>query len=80
MGKKNAKTKEKPWMETYSEWADGTCVYDWELADYTRKHMRLFDRLNMRKVASAMMYSFSILSKSVEEPKLKKNWKYYRDF
>ena len=81
MGKKNVKTKKnKYWMDTYSEWDDGTRLYDWQVADYTRKHMRLIDRLSMRKVAAAMMHSFSILSKSTEEPKLKKNWKYFRDF
>ena len=55
-------------------------VYDKDVAAYTKKHLRFIDRFDIRKVVEASQYSFSILSKSVEEPKpKKKNWKYYRD-
>lgn len=55
-------------------------VYDYQVADYTKKHLRFFDRFNLRKVAGAMFLSFGILSKSTEEPDVgKKNWKYYKD-
>ena len=70
------------WKDSYADFGEDIGkVYDWQVADYTKKHMTFFDRLNLRKVAAAMGYSFSILSKSVEEPVLdKKNWKYFRDF
>ena len=55
-------------------------IYAYQIADYTKKHMRLIDRLDFRKVGAAMLYSLSILSHSVEEPNLKNgNWKYFRD-
>lgn len=56
-------------------------VYDYEVADYVKKHMRFIDRLSMRKVSSAMAYAFAILSKSTEEPKELKNnkWKFRRN-
>ena len=63
----------------YNYGGDGK-VYDHQVASYTKKHMRLIDRFNLRKVVAATMYSFGILSGSVEEPKTgKKNWKYFRD-
>ena len=74
---------EKDWYKTsYSDFCDGRGeLYDYEVADYTKRHMRFFDRLNIRKVTSAAMWSFEILSKSTEEPcKGKKNWKFYKDF
>ena len=78
------KNKEKNdwWKDSYADFGEDVGeVYDWQVADYTKKHMAFFDRFNLRKVAAAMNYSFSILSKSVEEPNLKKkNWKYFRDF
>ena len=65
------------WKTTYG---DVGRVYDHQVADYTKKHLSFFDRFNMQKVAAANMYSFEILSKSVEEPDIKKkNWKYYKD-
>lgn len=55
-------------------------VYDHQVAAYTKKHMRFLDRFNIRKVVAASMYSFGILSGSVEEPDPgKKNWKYFKD-
>lgn len=69
------------WKTTYSDFGgDVGRVYDHQVTDYTKKHLSFFDRFNMRKVTAANMYSFSILSKSVEEPDVKKkNWKYYKD-
>ena len=76
------KPKEKNWwMDTYADFGDEVGkVYDYQVADYAKKHLRFLDRFNMRKVGAAMMYSFEILSKSTEEPDLKKNWKYFKDF
>ena len=67
--------------ETYADFGDGRDrVYDHQVASYTKKHLSLLDRLNLRKVVAASMYSFGILSGSVEEPNIgKKNWKYFKD-
>ena len=69
------------WKTTYADFGETVGkVYDYQVADYTKKHLRFFDRFNMRKVAAANAYSFSILSKSIEEPDVnKKNWKYFKD-
>lgn len=69
------------WKNSYADFGDDVgLVYDYQVADYTKKHMRFIDRFNFRKVAGAMFHSFSILSKSIEEPNIgKKNWKYYKD-
>lgn len=67
--------------DTYADFG-GTIgkVYDHQIASYTKKHMSLLDRLNLRKVVAASMYSFGILSGSIEEPNPgKKNWKYFKD-
>ena len=72
----------KNWYKTtYADFGGSVGkVYDYQVADYTKKHLRFFDRFDMNKVVAASQYSFSILSKSVEEPKPgKKNWKYFKD-
>ena len=50
-------------------------VYDRDVALYAKKHLKLLDRLNMEKVTEAVMYSFSILSRSVKPPE-GDNWKF----
>mgnify|MGYP006988985008 CR=1 FL=1 len=69
------------WKGTYADFGgDVGREYDYQVADYTKKHLRFFDRFNMYKVVAATQYSFSILSKSIEEPDPgKKNWKYFKD-
>lgn len=67
-------------IDGYAEFSDGLRVYDRDVGKYARKHMRFIDWLDPEKVGTAMMFSFSILSKSVEEPKDKNGkWKFFRD-
>lgn len=74
--------KKKPWLDGYADFGgDVGRVYDKDVGCYTRKHMRFIDWFDPCKVASAMMWTFSILSKSVEEPDIKNGkWKYFKDF
>ena len=77
------KRRKKPWdMTTYSAFGGSVVkVFDYQLADYTKKHMRFIDRLNFRKVGAAMQMSVLILSKGIEEPNIKNGkWKYFKDF
>ena len=78
--KKFAKKLKKLPVDGYADFGDMK-VYDKDVGNYTRQHMRFIDWLDPEKVATAMMYSFSILSKSVEEPDIKNGkWKYFKDF
>ena len=72
----------KWYMDSYADFGgDIGKIYDWQVADYAKKHLRFFDRFNMRKVSTAMQWSFSILSKSIEEPTIKNGkWKFFKDF
>lgn len=71
----------KEYFDNAAYFDDGRLVVsDKDVATYTKKHMHFFDRFNIRRVVECAMYSFSILSKSVEEPRNKnpkKNWFYY---
>ena len=51
-------------------------VTDKEVAEFTDKHMHPEDKKDIRRVVECAMYSFSILSKSVEPP-MKEPWFYY---
>ena len=73
----------KKWyMDSYADFGGSVGkVYDYQVADYAKKHLRFIDRFNLRKVATAMIWSFSILSQSIEEPNIKNGkWKFYVDF
>lgn len=69
----------------YSRYGDGYAdypgvgiVYDKDVAEYAKKHLRLIDRLDMRKVAEAVIASQGILF-GVDNPNEytdKKNWKF----
>lgn len=66
--------KVKPSCDGYADF--GTFkVYDRDVALYAKKHLKLLDRLNMEKVTETVMYSFSILSRSVKPPE-GDNWKF----
>lgn len=72
----------KDWSkDTYADFGgDVGKVFDHQIARYAMQHLGFFDRFNIRKVVAAAMYSFAILSKSVEEPNVgKDNWKFFRD-
>lgn len=67
-------TKTK-YSDGYATFADGKRVYDKDVALLVKKHLKLVDRFNIRKIAEAALLGFSILSGSVETPK-KRNWKF----
>lgn len=67
-------SNEKKYDNGYADFGDFR-VYDKEVAEYTKAHLKFFDRFDMRKVTEAVLYSFSILSKSVEPPE-GDNWKF----
>lgn len=69
------KKKESKYWDGYATFADGRVVYDRDVAEYVKKHLKASDRLDIRKITEAVLYSFSILSGSVEPPK-KRNWKF----
>ena len=75
-------SNKKPWLDNYADFGDDVGkVFDKDVGRYAFKHMRFIDRFDPCKVASAILWSFSILSKSVEEPDIKNGkWKYFKDF
>lgn len=70
------------YYDTYAEFKDENGkpfeVTDEAVAEYTKKHMRLRDRRDIRKVTECVMLSFSILSKSIDPP-VGDDWYYYDD-
>lgn len=70
-----------PWRDGPTKYWDGYAdfgdfkVYDKDVADYVKAHLRFQDRFDIRKITEAVLLAFSILSKSVEEPE-EKNWKF----
>lgn len=63
------------YRDGYARFADGRILYDKDVAAYAKKHLRFFDRFDVRKVTEAALFSFSILSGAAEPPK-QKNWKF----
>lgn len=79
--KRISETAKNRCMDSYADFG-GTVgrIYDWQIADYVKKHLRFIDRFNLKRVTSAVMYGFCILSKNCDEPNSKKkNWKFYKD-
>lgn len=70
-----------PWRDGSKKYWDGYAdfgdfkVYDKDVADYVKAHLRFRDRFDIRKITESVLLAFSILSKSVEEPE-EKNWKF----
>lgn len=64
----------KRYYNGYADFGDFR-VYDKDVAKYAKAHLKFFDRFDMRKVTEAVLYSFSVLSKSVEPPE-GDNWKF----
>ena len=71
--RKNMVSKKRRYYDGYADFGDFK-VYDKDVAVYVKKHLRFFDRFDIQKVTEAVLYSFSILSKSVEPPE--GNWKF----
>ena len=51
-------------------------VYDKDVAEYVKKHLRFRDRFDIRKITESALLSFSILSGSCEPPEKGDNWKF----
>lgn len=74
--------KSDVWAERYGDgWADYPGVgkvYDRDVAKFAKQHLRLIDRLDIRKVTEAVIMSQDILFKVFTEDELpkKKNWKF----
>lgn len=79
MPEKNAR---KTYMDTYANFGGAIGkIYDYQIADYAKEHMRFIDRFSLRKTTSAIMMSFDILNGAIEEPTFtdKKKWKFFVD-
>ena len=63
-------------LSGWADFGDGLIVTDEDVYQYVKKHSRLIDRLNHRKMVEMTFWAFDILSKSVEEP-VDGNWKFY---
>ena len=74
--------KSDVWPERYGDnWADYPGVgkvYDKDVANFAKRHLRLIDRLDVRKVTEAAIMSQDILFGLFTEDELpkKKNWKF----
>lgn len=79
---KKTKKNSKPWLNGYADFGgDIGKIFDKDVADYTRKHLRIVDRFSIRKIVAAAMVSFDILNGSIEEPKIKNGkWKFYKNY
>ena len=60
----------------YAKFEDGTIVTDEDIFQMVKKHSRLIDRLNPRKMIEMTFEAFNILNGSVEVDSPKENWKF----
>ena len=58
-----------------AKFKDGRIIYDKDVYEFALKHMHLRDRINVRKIAEAVLESFAILEGTIEESK-EKDWKF----
>lgn len=74
--------KKYDWTKSYADYPDVGRIYDSDVGLFAKKHLRIIDRFDMRKVASAILWSQLILFDVVKEADLpkKKNWKFFKDF
>jgi len=63
------------YSDGYADYPGKGKIYDKDVAKLVSKHLRFFDRFNVRKVVEAGIYAQLMLMGVVEEPK-KKNWKF----
>jgi len=68
----------KGYYDSQATFPNGLIVTDEEVAKYTDAHMHPEDKKDIRRVTECALFSFSILSKSVEPPK-EEPWFYYDD-
>lgn len=60
--------------EGFADFGDGLIVQDKDVYKFMKKHLRLRDRFNLRKIVMGTMYSFDILCGAIKEPKGKWYW------
>lgn len=66
--------KTKYW-NCYSDFGNGKIVYDKDVANFVKKHLRIRDRFDLRKFVEATLLAADILGGATEEPK-DKSWKF----
>ena len=65
---------EKKCSDGYADFGNGEILYDKDVADFVKKHLRVVDRFNVRKVCEATLQAFAMLQSHEEIPK--GNWKF----
>ena len=60
----------------YARFDDGRYVYDKDVAKFVWEHLRYRDMLNSRKIVSATLSAFGILSEKDYNPKDYKNFRF----
>ena len=65
----------KWWKNSWAEREDGFLLMDEEVAKYAWKHLRFRDKINLRAITSAVIWSHLFLMQPEEAPK-KKKWKF----
>lgn len=61
----------------YRRYPDGPTVYDEDVYQFIRKHSRLVDRMNPRKMVEMTEWAHAELGEDYSSKDDKSNWKYY---
>ena len=69
--KKNKKNNDHLCEDTSATFSDGRVIWNHDVSNYVKQHIRFVDRFNTNKVVSAALNSFAALA-SVPEDKTKK--------
>ena len=56
---KEAKAK---FSDGYAEFEDGEVIHDKDVADFVKRHLHIWDRLNMKKVTTAVLATFAAMA------------------
>lgn len=67
----------KKYYDGYTRSHSGRVFSDKELSKFVRKHLRLIDRLDIRRITEAVLISHNIFLEEMEVVTKKKNWKFY---
>ena len=65
----------KRYWKGYAAFKDGRVIYDKDVYDFVLAHMRLRDRINVRKIVEAALASFAMLEGTAERP-IREDWKF----
>ena len=63
------------YSEGWAKFEDGTMIYDKDLADFVKKHLKLLDRLDTRKVVESSALGFVMLEGGTDIPE-GDDWKF----